>query len=816
MAFVFNGPLSPSIEDPHQHEASSTAYFPLLNPSEANNDMGGHHKDKERPRLEILLDKESIYLKGTGPDVEPAILSGHVVLYLTESTSIKEITLQFRGKARLPVPSYDSMSLNSSPLTYIICNHEWSFLEGEKKHSHTLKAGRHFFPFQLQLGGSLPSSISTAAFGGASVAYKLRAHVSRPGFNHNLQSILPVHVIRSFAAEALEYQQTLEIENTWPEKIMYSIMMPHKAWAAGDTLTALVKFSPLLKGVGVLNINTTIHETTKVFARSGHQEMHRVVATAKHEVVGGKAIEVPEFENRGSKSSTNTPAHTPSAVGAPSRTSSTGNTNSYFTFNPQTFTHSDTLPEAGPSTSNSAGVAIPSTPPAPEGFEVSHNDIVSYLAIRIPLSITPTHGLDPIIVSHRIRWSILLLNPDGHTSELRCSLPLHLLDHRLLEEARLHTLATRRLLVGTTDVSADHTAEEDDMELPSYNAHLRDRVANMYLPESATMRVTNPWVRGSVSPVAYPSEIGSPWPLSRSGQSTPLEAQAFGMGSHSGSVSPRGEAASPGGAQALDWVNSELLLSLSTDAPPNLGPSSRGTPAGGVSRSLPTTPTGSGSNSNSNSEPNSRSNSRPNSRGNSRSSSRNNSKHPSRASSPEPRTSTSSETYVHSQSNASRSIHGLYKASMKPLSSLSSGWLHSRSGSHGSLASMASHNNHHHHNHPSTHHGSTSSSPASSRPTSSHGLPAPADYTTGTALLHRAFTEVPGYGIASRGFLGGVPPLSSMSGLPSYEEASAAGSPATSPHTPSPLSNGQLEASQRARSDGDILSRLSQVSVSSS
>ena len=39
-------------------------------------------------------------------------------------------------------------------------------------------------------------------------------------------------------------------------------------------------------------------------------------------------------------------------------------------------------------------------------------------------------------------------------------------------------------------------------------------------------------------------------------------------------------------------------------------------------------------------------------------------------------------------------------------------------------------------------------------------------------LLHRAFTETPDYETASRGFLGGgVPPLSSYQGLPSYEEA---------------------------------------------
>jgi hypothetical protein len=42
-------------------------------------------------------------------------------------------------------------------------------------------------------------------------------------------------------------------------------------------------------------------------------------------------------------------------------------------------------------------------------------------------------------------------------------------------------------------------------------------------------------------------------------------------------------------------------------------------------------------------------------------------------------------------------------------------------------------------------------------------------------LLHRAFVEAPDYEIALRGFLGGVPPLSSMQGLPSYDEASRRG-----------------------------------------
>lgn len=58
--------------------------------------------------LDIALESNCVFLKGTGVDVEPAYLTGQVALTLTEPTSLKEITLQFRGKARLPAPASDS------------------------------------------------------------------------------------------------------------------------------------------------------------------------------------------------------------------------------------------------------------------------------------------------------------------------------------------------------------------------------------------------------------------------------------------------------------------------------------------------------------------------------------------------------------------------------------------------------------------------------------------------------------------------------------------------------------------------------------
>ncbi|KAF8893545.1 hypothetical protein BD779DRAFT_1609885 [Infundibulicybe gibba] len=592
-----------------------------------------HDMGKDRPRLEILLDSQCLFLRGAGADTEPVRLSGHVVLSLTESTSIKEITLQFRGKAYLPVPSHDTMTLSTAPQAYIICNHEWSFLEGEKKHSHTLKAGRHFFPFQIQIGGSLPSSLSTHALGGASVAYKLRAHAA----------MVPVFIVRSFVPEALEYQQSLEIENTWPEKMMYSIMIPHKAWAIGDKLTALVKFSPLSKGVRILSVATTIHETTKVYGRHGRQEATRVVATVKHEISAGRAVET-EGNGRPLRSRSRSQASvTPPSPQASSSSSST-------LFDP------------------------PSS--VPEDPEQGQDDIVTYLSLNVPLTATPTHAPEPIIVSHRIRWSIMIRNADEHVSELRCSLPLHILDYRLLTK------------LGRTPPPPVRSAEEsEDTELPSYMAHIRDRVANMFLPESSTIRVTNPWISAGVSPTVV-----------NNGQPTPPLHLPHEPG--------------PEDTRPLDWINSELLLSLSLNE-----------------QALEDSP------------PDSASGTRPQSRLTSR--------RASRACSPERHTTaraSGGETYVHT-GHAARDAPPILEATLKPVASMAPLWL-PRSSSHMYPAAT----------------------PPPAELTSARGGPH-TDPEAGNALLHRAFTEVPGYAVASRGFIGGVPPLTSMRGLPSYEEA---------------------------------------------
>jgi hypothetical protein len=134
-----------------------------------------------------------------------------------------------------------SSSTRSHHHTHVLIQHDWAFLNpttvpptpgGKKPHasSHALKAGIHSFPFSMTIepDTTLPSSIRTWN-NEAHVAYKLRATAVRTGaFSHNFVATKPVVLLRTFTAEALEFTQTLEIENTWPMKVSYSLTLPHK------------------------------------------------------------------------------------------------------------------------------------------------------------------------------------------------------------------------------------------------------------------------------------------------------------------------------------------------------------------------------------------------------------------------------------------------------------------------------------------------------------------------------------------------------------------------------------------------------------
>ena len=413
---------------------------------------------------------------------------------------------------------------------------------------------------------------------------------------------------------------------------MYSFMIPHKAYAAGDVIPALLRFTPTAKGVTVLSIGLELQEATT--ARWRYQpDVHsvRTVCSTKFEIKQGKPVRVcspvdaepsaavgsmggagarsTSFKNlmslvghnQGcsspssahgyggrngqhqhgptvtdlslspmsssppiSRTTSSSAIHTPSNGGTIFAAGGSGSRSPVFLLDDppcatpgssrrtsqEDVRHSpatavvDSAPDERASTSDS-GLNGGRQPTPNTNVDVpasGDEELTAKVSLRIPVSATPSHSSPvftssndlqyplPVTVGHKVRFNVLLSNLDGHTSELRCALAVHILDERLLREARAATRITRELLLGrrrrrmgrrrivisaeqlgdaapgssldrpgeNDDISGDGDtgdgiADEDEglddeedeedeedapIELPSYKSHVHDRVAN--------------------------------------------------------------------------------------------------------------------------------------------------------------------------------------------------------------------------------------------------------------------------------------------------------------------------------------------------
>ena len=175
-----------------------------------------HYSTNTEPPLDIILHDSPIVLRGTGVDIENAILRGIVKLSLPEDTDIKVVQIRCTGKSRVSVmlkessvsPSvlsllcakFTSSSTRSQSQTNIFYANSIDLLEGDKSHPHTLKAGRHEFPFTFEIDAKSAASLS-ANFGMATVHWRLRATAVRPSFSTNYSTVKEITVVRSFSNE---------------------------------------------------------------------------------------------------------------------------------------------------------------------------------------------------------------------------------------------------------------------------------------------------------------------------------------------------------------------------------------------------------------------------------------------------------------------------------------------------------------------------------------------------------------------------------------------------------------------------------------
>ncbi|RSL62499.1 hypothetical protein CEP54_005702 [Fusarium duplospermum] len=242
--------------------------------------------------FDIRLDSDFIVFRGSEHESSGQLLKGTLVLCLQAPLKMEDVRLRLVGTLRHswadPRGSAPGVSGQKVDKTTTILEHRWAPFVGTHGKSMTLPAGNYEWPFDYMLPGNMAESVE--GIPEASITYRLRATVGRGKLAYDLHANKHLRIIRTLEPGALEFLHAMSVENIWPNKVDYSIVIPQKAVVFGGVVTMEMRFTPLLKALELGDITARLMEVREccVQGSSGYNvkehRTEREVSTWKFEV----------------------------------------------------------------------------------------------------------------------------------------------------------------------------------------------------------------------------------------------------------------------------------------------------------------------------------------------------------------------------------------------------------------------------------------------------------------------------------------------------------------------------------------------------
>ena len=251
------------------------------------------------------LEEDFIVFRGNDHESSGQLLKGVVVLCLSAPLRIEDIHLRLVGTLRLSYAAFLRLSMLKTilplarDLTFTrwndhrttapgvsgprvdkavsILDHRWAPFVGTPGKSMTLPAGNYEYPFEFNLPGDTAESVE--GIPEASITYRLKATVGRGKLAYDLHAHKHLRIIRTLEPGALEFLHAMSVENTWPNKVDYSIIIPQKAVVFGGIIKMELRFTPLLKGLELGDITAKMieHRDCWIQGSTGlHMREHRM------------------------------------------------------------------------------------------------------------------------------------------------------------------------------------------------------------------------------------------------------------------------------------------------------------------------------------------------------------------------------------------------------------------------------------------------------------------------------------------------------------------------------------------------------------
>lgn len=129
-----------------------------------------------------------------------------------------------------------------------------------------LPAGNYEYPFEYLMDGKTAESVE--GIPEASITYRMKATIGRGKLAYDLHAYKHLRVIRAPEPGALEFLHAMSVENIWPNKIDYSIIIPQKAVVFGGTVSLSMRLTPLLKGLEMGDVTARMIEIRETHLQS--------------------------------------------------------------------------------------------------------------------------------------------------------------------------------------------------------------------------------------------------------------------------------------------------------------------------------------------------------------------------------------------------------------------------------------------------------------------------------------------------------------------------------------------------------------------
>ncbi|KAK9779990.1 putative Arrestin C-terminal-like domain-containing protein [Seiridium cardinale] len=234
------------------------------------NPFGASHRNA-CTLFEIRLENDFIVFRGNEHEAAGQLLKGNLVLCLKEPLRVEDVHLRLQGNCRIAwiEAKQTPTGIHNQKVdkTTTILRHSWNpFVGGPQSHGQLLAAGNYEWPFELLLPGDTAESVE--GLYQTNISYLLKATISRGKLAKNHHAYKRLRIIRTLDPTALEFNHAMSVENIWPNKIEYSVVIPQKALVFGSGVPLEMRFTPLLKGLDMGEITVKLLETQE-FSVSG-------------------------------------------------------------------------------------------------------------------------------------------------------------------------------------------------------------------------------------------------------------------------------------------------------------------------------------------------------------------------------------------------------------------------------------------------------------------------------------------------------------------------------------------------------------------